>query len=150
MNTLVIEGADIFDVGFTLHLPDFPEIMWNITRMEHDAFKGAFGEWIEVPFDQMAPHPLDDPWQHLEQVKVQQIIRDADKRVERNGNFFRLIDLPGIAVAIQNPVTGQMHGIPVDGNHRGKAREIMGLTGLRQFMVPARLEGRYRVTIRES
>lgn len=154
MKTLVMIGAALTDVGFTLDLPGFPEINWNMTRIEHDAFNGRFGPPEEGRFSNLHDGgPGYDPWKHLDREKVQRLIRDARISVLRPGKSsgemcrYNLLDIPTIAVTlIKEDVT---HIIPIDGNHRMMARQVMGLETYSRFVVPANLEGEYRVMFME-
>jgi hypothetical protein len=152
VKTLIIEGADITDTSFTLDVEGFPELIWNITRMERDAFAGKFGEPHDTYFKDVAMGgaPANDPWKHLSQWRVRQIIKGANVPVMRGNRKYRLVELPGIAVMIPHPNGINTCVVPVDGNHRGKARELMGFPSFLQFVVPLGMEEQYRVTIREG
>jgi hypothetical protein len=156
---LIITGCDMFDTSFTLEAPGFPEITWNVTRLEHDAFKGRFGAPIEQRFDKLEGYGPDyDEWQHLDRAKVTLFTRNSTstspviKPDWRTGGAttetYNLIDIPGITVALPRD-GGGYNGIPVDGNHRMKAREILGYPTFSRFIVPPELEGKYRIMFTE-
>jgi hypothetical protein len=152
----LMTGACLTDESFTLEAPGYPEIVWNATRLEHDAFHGCFGEPLEQRFDQLHDYGPDyDTWQHLDRNKVSWFTDNANRIVSKpdwrtkglTTTSYKLIDIPGVTVALSQE--DGLHGIPVDGNHRMKAREVMGLPTFHRFIVPPELEWRYRITLRE-
>lgn len=60
---------------------------------------------------------------------------------------YPLIDVPTLAILVRHE--GRLHMLPVDGNHRMKAREIMGFKTFSRFVVPEEIECEYRVQFRE-
>lgn len=164
-NILRLVGASILDVAFALNTPGFPEIMWNITRIERDAFSGRFGPPRDAVFADLTLTDVNgnvvDQWRHLDRAKVRQIIEDAhkpkicvnwEKPYPTDDGYsgkiaMDLIDLPIIAVELIRDEV--MHLFPIDGNHRMMAREVMGYKGFRRFVVPYQLEGEYRITMEE-
>src|SRR6201999_1483983 len=89
-------------VTFTLDVPGFPHIMWNITQIEHDAFHGRFGAPSEGRFDELAQwENKADYWRHLDRDKVHKFVRLANVPArkpdwETNGEttrVYRLIDI---------------------------------------------------------
>lgn len=161
MQGLIMIGADLSDASFTLEISGLPEICWNSTRIERDAFNGRFGPPQETRFDQLYDGGEGfDPWKHLDRGKVQRLIRDAQVRVlrpdwERGGKelgiyvqkIYSVIDIP--ATGISFVVNDTKYLVPVDGNHRMMARLVMGLPTFSRFVVPIELEGEYRVSFLE-
>jgi hypothetical protein len=136
--------------------PGFPEITWDISRMERDVFRGQFGDPEEMLFSELTEYPGNDKWGHLDKAKVLRFINLANVPATRldwrnNGIGFipmRLIDIPSIAVVVATgPTTGA--AFPVDGNHRIMAREQLGYKSYTRFVVPSDREGDYRIQLEE-
>ena len=140
-------------VTFSLDVPGLPSIVWNISHMEYDAFRGRFGAPGEGLFSELAQwdNP-EDYWRHVDKAKVTQFIRLAnvpatkpDWATRGEGKvLYRLIDIPTITVIVAFPGKPR-HAFPVDGNHRMLARMQLGCPTFPRFMVPSELEGEYRL-----
>ncbi len=152
--TLIISGVELKDQTFTLYSPGFPELEWNTTRMERDAFWGRFGAPQEHRFDEhrQFENP-EDEWQFVDKAKVLRFIQlghvwttkpdwETNGATKRN---YRLLDIPTISLIVPHPVTGQLHVFPVDGNHRMLARKNLDCKTYMTFVVGPELEGEYRV-----
>jgi hypothetical protein len=157
MPAFALEGTIVRLVTFTLTHPDFPEITWNISQIEQDAFRGRFGDVEEIQFSQLAQYSDEsDKWRHIDREKVLKFIRLANVPVTRpnwqrsdgEARQMRLIDIPTIAVVLlTGPTTGA--AFPIDGNHRMIAREQLGYKSYTRFIVPPELEGEYRIQLQE-
>jgi hypothetical protein len=150
---LIIEGTSLLDTSFTLEAPGMPEITWNVTRLEYDAFHGRFGEPQVQRFDGLYDYgPGYDKWRHLDRGKVVTFMQFAARPCTKPSwttrgqlRSLRLLDIPCIAVILPTQVAGVFNAITVDGNHRMMARELLGLPDFSRFVVPPELEGEYRV-----
>ena len=140
-------------VTFTLDAPGFPHIIWNMTQIEHDAFRGRFGAPEEGVFAELAQwENPEDNWRHVDKEKVLRFIRlghvPASKPDwETQGTSwkeYRLLDVPTITVIIPGP-GGKHYAFPVDGNHRMMARQQLKYPTYPHFVVPPNLEGEYRI-----
>lgn len=154
-SVIVLEGASLTDVCCHIDAPGLPDITYNVSRLEHDAFNGRFGAPEEGYFDQLtAPSPDWDEWSGLDRAKVSQFVGSLgnlsvscrDWRQPSHKCLLRIIDIPIIAVAIFEDVP---RILPVDGNHRMMARQLRGYKNFWRFVVPLELEGNYRIRFRE-
>lgn len=159
MSTIVISGGSITDMMFALMRDDCPSIEWNTTRMERDAFNGRFGPPQDALFAHLeqSADPMDE-FRHADRQKVLRFINLSNVPAARpNWNTggtgdklsMKLIDIPTITVVFVNPMNGKHYAIPVDGTHRLLARKQLGLKTFRRFVVPAHLEGEYRIQYME-
>ena len=140
-------------VTFTLDVPGFPHIVWNISQIEHDAFRGRFGAPEEGVFAELQQwdNP-EDYWRHVEKPKVLNFIRLAHVPAKKpdwetkgaTKREYRLIDIPTITL-ITPRADGVYHAFPVDGNHRMLARIQLRYKTFPRFTVPASLEREYRL-----
>lgn len=140
---------------FTLDTPGYPQIVWDMGRVEHDAFRGRFGAPEEGVFAELAQYDNpDDYWRHVDKEKVLRFIRlghiPATKpNWETKGESkttYRLIDIPTITIIVQCPGK-PLTAFPADGNHRMLARIQLHYKTFPRFIVPSELEGEYRLNI---
>src|ERR1700679_100875 len=91
---LVLSGAGIFDQSFTLDASEwFPEISWNSTRIEHDAFRGVFGPPEKIRMSELAKWSYpEDNWKNIDRKKVYRFIEAASTPVVRAN--WRLLGKP--------------------------------------------------------
>ncbi len=156
-NILVLSGAGVFDTSFTID-PNpslgIPEISWNVTRIECDAFNGRFGAPKTIAFSELVDwgRPQDE-WENLDRQKVEYFMANRDLKVAKPywkagglvRQWYDLLDIPAIIVLLKLP-SNIIYTFPVDGNHRIKAREKLGLKTFDRFVVPLELEGNYRIS----
>jgi hypothetical protein len=144
-------------VTFTLDAPGFPAIVWNITQIEHDAFRGRFGPPEEQAFSELASwENREDEWRHADKSKVLRFIRLAYVPAAKpdwstQGTTwvdYQLIDIPSIAAIIPGP-DDRHYAFPIDGNHRMLARQQLNYKTFPRFVVPPELEGEYRIQLQE-
>lgn len=152
MTNYVVEGI-VKVTTFTLDSPGYPKIIWDVGRMEYDAFHGRFGAPEEGQFDRLAQwENPEDNWRHVDKDKVLKFIRlghvpCSKPDWERPGGRreYRLIDIPTITVIVNVPGK-PLTAFPVDGNHRMLARMQLHYPTFPRFVVPPELEGGYRLT----
>jgi len=151
MDELIIGKVNL--TTFTLDVPGLPAIIWNISAMEHDAFRGRFGAPVEGRFSELQQYDNpEDYWRHVDKTKVLKFIRLANvpciKREWQSQGVrkttYRLIDIPTITAIIHVPGKPD-HAFPVDGNHRMLARMQLKYPTFPRFVVPPELEGEYRL-----
>lgn len=157
MQLMRLIGADLTDTAFELDVPGFPHIIWNVSKIERDAFRGAFGPPEEIAFSTLAEHLRpEDRWENLDRAKVQRFVEQRDLMVERpywrtcgtTNRVYRFLDIPTLGVCFK--ADDKYIGLPVDGNHRMEARTQLGLPSFTRFTVPPELEANYRVVILEQ
>jgi hypothetical protein len=153
-DTIIISGAAITDTCFEVSLPGL-EIAWNVTRIEHDAFRGRFGPPENLPFIALAgwTDPNRDKYQNVDKEKVWRFARSeavVSRPYWKSGGLlmtnYPILNIPTIAVMLKTGDETAMV-IPIDGNHRMVAREIAGFDTFPRFVVPPELEGEYRIRV---
>lgn len=140
-------------VTCTLNAPGLPRVTYNVTQLELDAIFGKFGKPEEMRYNQLETLGPEDEWRNLDQNKVLWMCRcfREGRKVPNPFDSDRLahiIDIPLLAVTLQIAPTVQAV-VPVDGNHRGKARALLGAKTFMRFVVPEEIERDYRIEIRE-
>lgn len=130
--TLTITGISITDEVHQLDpsICDVP-IMWNITRMMQDALTGAFGSPINRPLD-VIPEMCAAQTANIDWQKVR--------------SFNSLPFVLGLPIlTVEHDVGDLTVRRIVDGNHRITARKRAGFVDFDTYLIPASLEGNYRV-----
>ena len=160
MPGLYISGAGVFDAYFAVDIEGVPKLEWNTTRIERDAFRGVFGPPERVRFSELAKYRRpEDAWGNLDREKVHRFMnwsrsgsviaaRPNWATQGKTNRDYALLDIPIIYMTLVLPTGGTIM-FPADGNHRMKAREELGLLTFERFLVPAELEGNYRIRITE-
>lgn len=156
---LLISGASVFDTTFSIQNDPngLPDMTWNITRIERDAFLGRFGAPERIKFSELLKWEHEgDKWCNVDREKVYRFMNQPNTHVRRPDwsmkgvaeRDYLLLELPAIAMTLQ-PASGPWLQFPIDGNHRMLAREELGLADYERFVVPAKLEGEYRIRFTE-
>lgn len=130
MATLVVQGADLLDTLFELETVE-PPVVWNVSRLQRAAKAGEFGSPIAIPCE-CIPAP-DWTRGNLSRERVDWI---KQNRV--------VLDEPVISIA--NPPDAKFPLLCfVDGQHRGTARQELGLPEVLTYIVPHDREREFRV-----
>ncbi len=132
MAILRIVGADLSDTIFDLMCAGWPEITWNITRIQRDADAGRFGPPIPILMSSL-PEMNDGNRANIDWDRARAMIDTP------------AIEIPTLSVIMVRG--GVSYRFPVDGNHRLAARMLMKLEDFKTFVVPADMERSYRVTM---
>lgn len=139
MKTIIIRGASLGDTAFTLQAAGWPEIDWNVTRIERDAWRGVFGLPQKIAMHTL-PAMNDGNRANVDWDKVGQIIMGPDE----------VLDRPLLSVLLTRRGDPHTYRFPVDGNHRLAARMATRLDHFHTFVVPPHLELHYRITMEEA
>ena len=107
-------------------------IMWNITRMMHDALNGAFGQ------------PINRPLDVIPEMTAAQTANIDWQKVRAFNSLPFVLGLPILTLEHDVSADLTVRRI-VDGNHRVTARKRAGFVDFDTYLIPARLEGDYRV-----
>lgn len=151
----IIEMEKVKITTFTLDMPGYPHIVWDMSAVERDAFRGRFGAPEDGVFAELAQwENAEDYWRHVEREKVLKFIRlghvpavkpNWETKGETNTTY-RLIDIPTLTIIVQVPGM-PLTAFPADGNHRMMARIQLHYKTFPRFIVPPELEGEYRITV---
>jgi hypothetical protein len=144
-------GCALTDTQFTLDPAIWgEEVSWNVTRIQRDACEGAFGPPEVVPMSLLPPmtreHSKNIEWERVHRLLLAHASRTG---LSKSGVVVgeTPLDIPVLQVLFVH--RGDLHRLPIDGNHRITARQFLGMQDFRSFIVPEELEGRYRITMEE-
>lgn len=133
----MLRGCALTDTQFTLDRQIWgEEISWNVTRIQRDAAAGVFGPPEVVPMKAMPPMTAEHA-ENIDWEKVQDLLFAHAP-----------LDVPVLEVTFDHGCV--LHRVPIDGNHRLVARQLLGMLDFRAFVVPVELERLYRITIEEQ
>lgn len=143
--TILIRGIDadgdqIFELDERiLGMP----IIWNVSRIVRDAKLGKFGKTQTILMSELPPASPEDN-ANIDWFKVEYFARNVD-----GARVPGIMTIPVVNLRVPHPVTGLIHQLPIDGNHRLAARAKAGYLTFETWVVPEHLEKNYRVTIEE-
>lgn len=140
---LEVRGADLSDTSFTLGVPHFPAVTWNVTRIQRDADAGKFGKPVRILREEM-PALGPNEQANIDWPKVSAIVNKWAANPEDPEIYKPVLS---VLFVIGDGVVTR---VPVDGNHRILARFLMGADSYESFVVPHQIEADYRIRFFEN